>query len=142
MTHVTLNFNQWLHISIQLLLYQTCYIAEAQRCGSQSSIVGKMLAGCCTYRKIRSNNSFECYMACHADVRCQSFNYVITKDLCELNNRTKEARPMHFVSNVERFYMKRDRNRGSLIYESGVRKQTFMYCTQRTFNWAYDKTDC
>ncbi|PFX13943.1 Brevican core protein, partial [Stylophora pistillata] len=36
----------------------------------------------------------------------QCFNYVISKELCELNNRTKEARPENFVPNSERYYVK------------------------------------
>ena len=53
-----------------------------------------------------------CLRECFRDVRCQSFNYVFTQDICELNNRTKEARPEDFVPNSERYYFRRDLNRG------------------------------
>ena len=53
-----------------------------------------------------------CLRGCYADVRCQSFNYVFTQDICELSNRTKEARPEDYVPNPERFYFKRDYKRG------------------------------
>ena len=53
-----------------------------------------------------------CLRECYADVRCQSFNYVFTQDICELSNRTKEARPEDYVPNPERFYFKRDYKRG------------------------------
>nr|XP_058952079.1 nephronectin-like [Pocillopora verrucosa] len=52
-----------------------------------------------------------CLRECYADVRCQSFNYVFTQDICELSNRTKEARPEDYVPNPERFYFKRDYKR-------------------------------
>ncbi|CAH3134149.1 unnamed protein product [Pocillopora meandrina] len=52
-----------------------------------------------------------CLRGCYADVRCQSFNYVFTQDICELSNRTKEARPEDYVPNHERFYFKRDYKR-------------------------------
>nr|XP_058971550.1 uncharacterized protein LOC131797909 [Pocillopora verrucosa] len=52
-----------------------------------------------------------CLRGCYADVRCQSFNYVFTQDICELSNRTKEARPEDYVPNPERFYFKRDYKR-------------------------------
>nr|XP_058958110.1 adhesion G protein-coupled receptor E5-like [Pocillopora verrucosa] len=52
-----------------------------------------------------------CLQECYADVRCQSFNYVFTQDICELSNRTKEARPEDYVPNPERFYFKRDYKR-------------------------------
>ena len=57
-----------------------------------------------------------CLRGCYADVRCQSFNYVFTQDICELSNRTKEARPEDYVPNPERFYFKRDYKRGLYIF--------------------------
>ena len=54
----------------------------------------------------------ECLRECYHDIRCQSFNYVFTQDKCELSNRTKEARPEDFVPNSERYYFRRDMNRG------------------------------
>lgn len=53
-----------------------------------------------------------CLRDCCRDVRCQSFNYVFTQDMCELSNRTKEARPEDFIPNSERYYFRRDKNRG------------------------------
>ena len=57
-----------------------------------------------------------CLRGCYADVRCQSFNYVFTQDICELSNRTKEARPEDYVPNPERFYFKRDYKRGFYFF--------------------------
>ena len=57
-----------------------------------------------------------CLRECYTDVRCQSFNYVFTQDICELSNRTKEARPEDYVPNPERFYFKRDYKRGLYIF--------------------------
>lgn len=34
---------------------------------------------------------------CYRGVRCQSFNYIFTQDICELSNLTKDARPEDFV---------------------------------------------
>ena len=59
-----------------------------------------------------------CLRECYRDARCQSFNYVISKETCELNNRTKEARPEDFVSDSERYYFKRDMNRGKLTRQT------------------------
>ena len=54
-----------------------------------------------------------CLRECYRDFRCQSFNYIISKETCEMNNRTKEARPEDFVPNTDRYYFKRDMNRGN-----------------------------
>ena len=53
-----------------------------------------------------------CLRECYRDFRCQSFNYVISKETCEMNNRTKEARPEDFVPDSDRYHFKRDMNRG------------------------------
>ena len=69
------------------------------------------------FKRIREAGlSDVCLQGCYADVRCQSFNYVFTQDICELSNRTKEARPEDYVPNPERFYFKRDYKRGLKIF--------------------------
>ena len=64
------------------------------------------------FKTLKTSNSFECLLACEHDIICQSFNYVTTQDICELNNRTKEARPADFVPNFIRYYYRRVNNRG------------------------------
>ena len=60
--------------------------------------------------------SFDCGQACLADVRCQSYNVVMLKGICELNNRTKEARPEDFVKNKDRYYMEKGAKRGTCTF--------------------------
>ena len=60
----------------------------------------------------------ECYFRCEEEVTCQSYNVVIGQNICELNNRTKEARPEDFMPDQMRFYMKRFGNRGTLYVPS------------------------
>ena len=55
------------------------------------------------FKEMKTLNSLECLVLCKEDVRCQSFNYVINHDICELNNRTKEAAPKNFVQNFKRY---------------------------------------
>lgn len=85
-------------------------ITLAQQCGIKSdsySIYQKMLKGH-TYKTFKTwTRSFDCRDACSSDVRCQSYNFVFLRDTCELNNRTKQARPNDFVTDVERYYMER-----------------------------------
>ena len=64
------------------------------------------------FKEMKTSNSLECLMLCKEDVRCQSFNYVINQDICELNNRTKEAAPKNFVQNFKRYYVGLVTNRG------------------------------
>ena len=64
------------------------------------------------FKEMKTPSSLECLMLCKEDVRCQSFNYVINQDICELNNRTKEAAPKNFVQNFKRYYVGLVTNRG------------------------------
>ena len=67
-----------------------------------------------TFKAVQATFPAECHMICEQELRCQSFNVIIGKNICELNSRTKEARPEDFMADLHRFYMKRTLNRGNL----------------------------
>ena len=87
----------------------------SQQCGASGdlySIYQMMLKGH-TYKTFKTApGTLECREACLADVRCQSYNVVMFIAVCELNNRTKEARPEDFVTNKDRYYMAKGPKRG------------------------------
>ena len=87
----------------------------SQQCGASSdlySIYQMMLKGH-TYKTFKTApGTPECREACLADVRCQSYNVVMFIAICELNNRTKEARPEDFFKNKDRYYMAKGPKRG------------------------------
>ena len=61
------------------------------------SILGMMLQGH-IFKKIPKNYRGDvCLRECYQDIICQSCNYVFTEDICELGNRSKEAREEDFV---------------------------------------------
>ncbi|KAL9963778.1 hypothetical protein ACROYT_G027318 [Oculina patagonica] len=65
-----------------------------------------------TYNTFKARSlSMHCREACNSEIKCQSYNYVFFQDICELNNRTKEARPEDFVNDRDRYYMKKAPNR-------------------------------
>ena len=98
-----------------VLLHMTCKAYRPAQCSrGEESIFGKMLKGH-IFKRLKVSAPIECLQACNSDFRCQSFNYVITQDQCELNNRTKEARPEDFVPNHDRYYFKRNREPGKLM---------------------------
>lgn len=80
----------------------------------ERSILGMMLRRH-IFKIIGASLGDVCLRECYLDARCQSFNFVISKHVCELNNRTKEARPEDFVPNSDRYYFRRDWNRGELL---------------------------
>ena len=104
-------------IAVFLLCQQSFVESAIEECSGDTeySISGMMLRRH-IYKKIRGAPLGNvCLRECYRDVRCQSFNYVISKGMCELNNRTKDARPEDFVPNSDRYYIKRDMNRGKLM---------------------------
>ena len=99
-----------------------CHGVTAYQCPAQEPIYGKALKGY-TFKTLISSSTFECLYHCHYENRCQSYNFVIKENVCEMNNRTKEAKPQHFVSDPDRLYKKRGAHRG----KTDVLKD-FTYC--------------
>ena len=63
------------------------------------------------YQTLKVPGSIYCLRACDDDIRCQSINHVVHGEICELNNRTKEARPEAFTTDDTKVYMKKFRKR-------------------------------
>ena len=89
----------------------------AGQCGNSAtySVRGMFLRGH-TFKTIKIGWHEGCYFKCAEEVTCQSFNVVIGQNVCELNNRTMEARPEDFLPDRTRYYMKRAKNRGTLHF--------------------------
>ncbi|XP_078379744.1 uncharacterized protein LOC144662733 [Oculina patagonica] len=95
----------WLQIILIAVLFRNI---TSQECGVDTySIYQQMLKGHIFKTFNARHGSLDCRQACNSDVRCQSYNYVIFRDICELNNRTKEARPEDFVKDKDRYYMRK-----------------------------------
>ena len=107
---------------VVFLLSQTFTDVAGQQCQDEYSILGMMLRGH-IFKSLKTSISFECLNACNNDDRCHSWNYVIDQDICELNKRTKEARPEDFVYSVNRYYVRRQKKTGEFtVYE---KKKTY-----------------
>ncbi|KAL9963795.1 hypothetical protein ACROYT_G027338 [Oculina patagonica] len=85
---------------------------SSQQCEIDTFSIYRMMLRDHTFKTFKAwPLSMDCRDACYFDVRCQSYNYVVTEDICELNNRTKEARPEDFVKDSNRYYMRKALNR-------------------------------
>ncbi|XP_068734816.1 uncharacterized protein [Montipora capricornis] len=86
--------------------------AANQGCHNEYSVDGKFLKGH-AFKTLWIQSPFECAIICICDhdIRCQSLNLIIYRNICELNDRTKEARPEDFLPDSNRFYTKRAFNR-------------------------------
>ena len=63
------------------------------------------------YQTIKVPGSIYCLRSCDDHIRCQSINHEVHGEICELNNRTKEARPDAFTTDDTKVYMKKFRKR-------------------------------
>ncbi len=102
-----------------LIMFRVFCFVNTQQCsnkGSESSQLGMMLQRHIFKRVTGPVMNYICLQMCEGDVRCQSFNYVISDESCELNNRTKEARPKDYVPDSDRFYFGRYSGRGYWVF--------------------------
>ena len=83
-------------------------------CGSVQPIYGMVLKRH-VFQSMKTLNSHHCSKECDKEIRCQSFNYFVTKEICELNNRTREARLDDLVEEKDGLYMKRFNKRGRYV---------------------------
>ena len=83
-------------------------------CGSVQPIY-RMVLKRHVFQSMKTLNSLHCPKACDNEIRCQSFNYFVTKEICELNNRTREARLDDLVEEKDGLYMKRFNKRGRYV---------------------------
>lgn len=91
---------------------RSAFITES--CGSVQPIYGMVLKRH-VFQSMKTLNSLHCLKVCDNEIRCQSFNYFVTKEICELNNRTREARLEDLVQEKDGLYMKRFNTRGRCV---------------------------
>ncbi|XP_067031596.1 uncharacterized skeletal organic matrix protein 5-like isoform X2 [Acropora muricata] len=73
------------------------------------------------FRSVPVGGPLDCHLLCKKDPKCQSYNFVVFGNICELNNSTKEASPRDLVRDDARFYM-------GMKHAEGQRPQTFASC--------------
>ena len=86
-------------------------VSAGEQCREERSINGMALHGF-VFKKMLVRAFHVCDISCETEITCQSYNYVEREKSCELNNRTKEARPENFRSDQARSYMRRFMKRG------------------------------
>ncbi|XP_074607258.1 uromodulin-like [Acropora palmata] len=87
---------------------QAC--ADNLQCKRFRSMYGWMLKGH-VFQEHNAANILACSLLCNSNIRCQSINYVMSHHLCELNSRTKEARPEDYAQDADRVHLTRPSER-------------------------------
>ena len=115
-SRVPSNMNPKFLLSVALLMSRISVFQATVQCPTAENSIGGMFLRGHTFKTIKVGWPGGCYLMCEEELKCQSYNFVIGHKVCELNNRTKEARPEDFKPDQGRFYMKRARNRGTLQF--------------------------
>ena len=116
----------WFSVAFMMSRIDVFQVVAQCQPAAEYSIRGMFLRGH-TFKTYKIEWHESCYFKCAEEVTCQSYNFVIGENLCELNNRTKEARPEDFKPEQSRFYMKRAKNRGTL------QSSPFVYVSTQSF---------
>ena len=93
-------------------LYLMDFSTAKNTCKTEVNVPGMALKGF-VFKKVPVTAPHVCDITCERETICQSYNYVIGEKSCELNIRTKEARPENFQPDGLRFYMGRLSGRGT-----------------------------
>ena len=86
-------------------------ITANQQCRTEVNIQGMALKRS-VFKRWSVAAPHLCDVKCGQEITCQSYNYNRKYQICELNNRTKEARPDNFLSAPGWFYIRRLNGRG------------------------------
>ena len=103
-----------------LLLFADFFVdgvSAGSQCREERSINGMVLQGF-VFKKLSVRAFHECDISCERELTCQSYNYVVGENSCEMNNRIKEARPEQFRSDPARVYLRRLSNRGMFNFQA------------------------
>ncbi|XP_078344708.1 uncharacterized protein LOC144630244 isoform X2 [Oculina patagonica] len=103
--------NRKFWLSVAFLMSRIGIFEAAVQCHQKENSIGQMYLRGHTFKTYKVGWPHECFLWCDEEVTCQSFNFHIGQNVCELNNRTKEARPEDFMPDQTKYYMKRANNR-------------------------------
>ena len=108
-----LNKSMWKFQNLRFLLLASVmeFVTANDQCRTDIYIEGMALR-CSVFKRWSVAAPHLCNVKCEQEITCQSYNYNRKYQICELNNRTKEARPDNFLSAPAWFYIRRLNGRG------------------------------
>ena len=103
----------WLFRNLRFLFLASTmeFVTANDQCRTEVNIQGMALKRS-VFKRWSVATPHLCDVKCGLEIACQSYNYNRKYQICELNNRTKEARPENFLSAPGWFYIRRLNGRG------------------------------
>ena len=102
----------WIFRYFLLCVSFTNLVTAGDQCRIEINIRGMALKGF-VFKRMTVAAPHICDILCEREITCQSYNFNRKEQICELNNRTKDARPENFLSDPEWFYIRRFNGRGN-----------------------------
>ena len=89
----------WLfrHLRFVLFTFTMEFVTANDQCRTEVNVQGMALKRS-VFKRWSVAAPHLCDVKCGQEITCQSYNYNRNYQICELNNRTKEARPENFLS--------------------------------------------
>ena len=113
------NFSRQVKCSIRVLLSLSFsfsfWASRLPKTNGEQKLTYRALKGF-AFKILLTTAPYLCDVKFEQEITCQSYNYNRENKICELNNRTKEARPENFISAPAWFYIRRLNDRGRYIY--------------------------
>ncbi|XP_066022897.1 uncharacterized protein [Pocillopora verrucosa] len=105
----------WLFRNLRFLFLASTmeFVTANDQCKTEVNIQGMALKRS-VFKRWSVATPHLCDVKCGQEIACQSYNYNRKYQICELNNRTKEARPENFLSAPSWFYIRRLNGRAPL----------------------------
>ncbi|PFX18690.1 hypothetical protein AWC38_SpisGene16918 [Stylophora pistillata] len=107
---------------IRLVIFASIldYASANGQCRTAINIQGMRLEGF-VFSRMSASAPHICDVRCEREIACQSYNYNRKEKICELNNRTKEARSGRLRLDPAWFYIKRLNERAcNFDFEDGI----------------------
>ena len=103
----------WLFWHLRFVLFASTmeFVTTNDQCRTEVNIQGVALRRS-VFKRWSLAAPHLCDVKCGQEITCQSYNYNRKYQICELNNRTKEARPDNFLSAPAWIYIRRLNGRG------------------------------
>ncbi|CAH3137494.1 unnamed protein product, partial [Pocillopora meandrina] len=96
----------WIFRYFLVCVSVTSLVTAEDQCRIEINIRGMALKGF-VFKRMAVAAPHICDFLCERDITCQSYNFNRKEQICELNNRTKDARPENFRSDPAWFYIRR-----------------------------------
>ena len=118
----------WIFQNLRFLLFASAmeFVTADDQCKNNVYIEGMALR-CSVFKRWSVAAPHLCDVKCRQEITCQSYNYNQKYQICELNNRTKEARPENFLSAPAWFYIRRLNGRGKKVILSYYKLYYYWY---------------